>query len=47
VASEDTALVEGVQRGIRSGALEAGRLMPQSEQLVAHFQHLCAAALGD
>jgi phenylpropionate dioxygenase-like ring-hydroxylating dioxygenase large terminal subunit len=47
VASEDMALVEGVQRGIRSGALDAGRLMPQSEQLVAHFQHLCAAALGD
>lgn len=44
---EDTALVEGVQQGIRSGALDAGRLMPQSEQLVAHFQRLCAAALAD
>jgi phenylpropionate dioxygenase-like ring-hydroxylating dioxygenase large terminal subunit len=47
VGREDTALVEGVQRGIRSGVLEAGRLMPESEQLVAHFQRLCAAALAD
>jgi choline monooxygenase len=47
VGREDTALVEGVQRGIRSGVLEAGRLMPQSEQLVAHFQRLCAAALAE
>jgi phenylpropionate dioxygenase-like ring-hydroxylating dioxygenase large terminal subunit len=46
VAREDTALVEGVQRGIRSGVLDAGRLMPQSEQLVAHFQRLCAEALA-
>jgi len=45
IGREDTALVEGVQRGIRSGVLEAGRVMPQSEQLVAHFQRLCAAAL--
>jgi len=47
VAREDTALVEGVQQGIRSGALDAGRLMPKSEQLVAHFQRLCAAALAE
>ena len=47
VGREDTALVEGVQRGIRSGVLEAGRLMPESEQLVAHFQRLCAAALAE
>jgi phenylpropionate dioxygenase-like ring-hydroxylating dioxygenase large terminal subunit len=47
VAREDTELVERVQRGIRSGVLDAGRLMPQSEQLVAHFQGLCAAALSD
>jgi choline monooxygenase len=45
VGREDTVLVEGVQRGIRSGVLEAGRLMPRSEQLVAHFQHLTAEAL--
>jgi choline monooxygenase len=47
VGNEDVALVEGVQRGIRSGVLEAGRVMPQSEQLVAHFQRLCAAALAE
>ena len=47
VGSEDVALVEGVQRGVASGVLEAGRLMPQSEQLVAHFQHLCAEALAE
>ena len=46
VGREDTALVEGVQRGIRSGVLDAGRLMPQSEQLVAHFQRLTAEALA-
>jgi choline monooxygenase len=46
VGREDTALVEGVQRGIRSGVLDAGRLMPESEQLVAHFQRLTTAALA-
>ena len=47
VGSEDVALVEGVQRGVASGVLDAGRLMPQSEQLVAHFQRLCAEALAE
>jgi phenylpropionate dioxygenase-like ring-hydroxylating dioxygenase large terminal subunit len=46
VAREDTALVEGVQSGMRSGVLDAGRLMPQSDRLVAHFQRLCAEALA-
>ena len=47
VGSEDVALVETVQRGVASGVLEHGRLMSQSEQLVAHFQHLCAEALAE
>jgi choline monooxygenase len=47
VGSEDVALVEGVQRGVASGVLEAGRLMSESEQLVAHFQRLCADALAE
>ena len=47
IGREDTALVEGVQRGIRSGVLDAGRLMPESERLVAHFQALCAEALTE
>jgi choline monooxygenase len=47
VGREDVALVEGVQRGVASGVLEAGRLMSESEQLVAHFQRLCAEALTE
>jgi phenylpropionate dioxygenase-like ring-hydroxylating dioxygenase large terminal subunit len=46
VGVEDRALVEGVQRGVRSGVLADGRLLSQSEQLVAHFQRLCAEALA-
>jgi choline monooxygenase len=47
IGREDTALVERVQRGIRSGVLDAGRLMTESERLVVHFQALCAEALGE
>jgi len=45
VGREDRALVEGVQRGVSSGALERGVLMSRSEQLIGHFQALTAAAL--
>jgi len=38
VGVEDTSLVESVQRGLDSGAVPQGRLMPQSEQLIADFQ---------
>jgi len=47
VGREDRALVEGVQRGVASGALEQGVLMGRSEQLIGHFQALTAAALAD
>jgi phenylpropionate dioxygenase-like ring-hydroxylating dioxygenase large terminal subunit len=47
VGSEDVALVQGVQRGVRSGLLPEGRLLTESEQLVAHFQRLCAEALAE
>ena len=47
IGREDTALVEGVQRGVRSGVLPAGRLLSESEQLVAHFQRLCSEALTE
>jgi phenylpropionate dioxygenase-like ring-hydroxylating dioxygenase large terminal subunit len=47
VGVEDKALVEGVQRGVRSGLLSEGRLLSESEQLVAHFQRLCADALAE
>jgi choline monooxygenase len=46
VGREDRALVEGVQRGVRSGLLTEGRLLTRSEQLVVHFQRLCAEALA-
>ena len=45
VGQEDVKLVEGVQRGVSSGALERGVLMSRSEQLIGHFQALTAAAL--
>ena len=46
VGAEDRALVESVQRGIASGALDSGMLLPQSEQLIARFQALVLDALG-
>jgi choline monooxygenase len=46
VGREDKALVEGVHRGLASGALEHGFLMARSEQLLGHFQHLTRAALA-
>jgi len=45
VGAEDRALVERVQAGVRSGLLDGGRLMPESERLVAHFQSLVVDAL--
>jgi len=45
VGREDRALVEGVQRGAGSGALERGVLLGRSEQLIGHFQALTRAAL--
>jgi phenylpropionate dioxygenase-like ring-hydroxylating dioxygenase large terminal subunit len=47
IGREDTALVEGVQRGVRSGVLAEGRLLSESEQLVVHFQGLCADAMAE
>ncbi len=47
VGAEDRALVERVQRGVSSGALEGGVLMPRSERLIAHFQALVAEVLGE
>ena len=38
VGREDARLVESVQRGAGSGAIPEGRLLPDSEQLVAAFQ---------
>jgi choline monooxygenase len=46
VGAEDTKLVERVQRGVSSGLLDEGRLLPESERLVAHFQRLVVEALA-
>jgi phenylpropionate dioxygenase-like ring-hydroxylating dioxygenase large terminal subunit len=45
VGREDTALVESVQRGVRPGLVERGRLLPESERLIAGFQRKVAEAL--
>ena len=47
VGREDAKLVEGVQRGVSSGAIERGVVMSRSEQLIGHFQALTAAALAE
>ena len=48
VAEEDVSLVQSVQRGLESGAVPQGRLMAQSEQLIADFQrHVYDALAGD
>ena len=39
VGREDTALVESVQRGVSTGLVDRGRLLPESERLVESFQH--------
>ena len=39
-------LVERVQRGVRSGAVGEGRLLGESERLVAHFDRLLVERLG-
>ena len=46
VGREDLALVESVQRGLRSGLIDHGRLLLDSEQLIAGFQHEVQKALG-
>ena len=46
VGREDTVLVERVQRGVRSGVLPEGRLLAESERLVAHFDRLLVEQLG-
>jgi choline monooxygenase len=45
VATEDVALVRAVQRGLDSRVVPQGRLMPESEQLVAAFQRRVHDAL--
>jgi phenylpropionate dioxygenase-like ring-hydroxylating dioxygenase large terminal subunit len=46
VAEEDVSLVESVQRGLDSGTVPQGRLMEESEQLIADFQRRVHDALA-
>jgi phenylpropionate dioxygenase-like ring-hydroxylating dioxygenase large terminal subunit len=46
VGREDRGLIESVQRGLRTNMVELGRLMPESETLIAHFQALVHGALA-
>jgi choline monooxygenase len=46
VGSEDTGLVEAVQRGVASGALEHGRLLASAEPLIGAFQDILRACLA-
>jgi len=46
VGLEDRRLVESVQAGVSSGLLDTGRLLPESERLLAHFQRLVREALA-
>jgi hypothetical protein len=46
VGAEDRVLIERVQTGIQSGIIEGGRLLPESEKLIAHFQSLVVGALA-
>ncbi|HEX3453287.1 MAG TPA: aromatic ring-hydroxylating dioxygenase subunit alpha [Gaiellaceae bacterium] len=46
VGREDRELVESVQRGIRSGLIEDGRLLLDSERLIAAFQERLTVVLG-
>ena len=46
VGREDRALVERVQRGVRTGAIGHGYALPRSEQLVVHFDRLLRESVG-
>jgi choline monooxygenase len=46
VGLEDNSLCESVHRGLASGMVPRGRLMRESEQLIAHFQGLVLGALA-
>ncbi|MEM8930292.1 MAG: SRPBCC family protein, partial [Acidobacteriota bacterium] len=46
VEREDEAVVEGVQRGLRSRFYDRGRFSPTREQGVHHFHRLLAEAMA-
>jgi phenylpropionate dioxygenase-like ring-hydroxylating dioxygenase large terminal subunit len=47
VGAEDVVIVENVQRGVSTGLIENGRLLPESERLIVDFQQRVRAALAD
>ena len=46
VGEEDNSLCESVQRGLASGMVARGRIMRESERLIAHFQRLVLETLA-
>ncbi len=46
IGREDSALVERAQLGVGAGVIGQGRLLGESERLVAHFQSLVSDALS-
>ena len=47
VQREDIVLCESVQRGLRTGYLQQGKLMLRQERALQHFQRLVSQFLGD
>ena len=47
VGREDAGLVESVQRGVRCGMIEGGRLLLSSEHLIRGFERRVLDALED
>jgi choline monooxygenase len=47
VGQEDQEIVERVQRGLASGFVDHGNLLPKSERLIQWFQRLVCAGLDD
>jgi choline monooxygenase len=46
VGAEDKVLVENVQRGVATGLIDRGRLLPESERLIVDFQRRVQTALS-
>jgi phenylpropionate dioxygenase-like ring-hydroxylating dioxygenase large terminal subunit len=46
VGAEDRVLVENVQRGVATGLVEGGHLLPESERLIVDFQRRVTEALA-
>jgi hypothetical protein len=46
VGAEDKVLDENVQRGVATGLIDRGRLLPESERLIVDFQRRVQTALA-